>query len=239
MNKRIWELDAFRGLCVLGMVVFHLIFDVVEMYRLIPWQYPAWFAFVRDWGGVLFLLLSGICATLGSRSLRRGLIVLGCGTLVSAVTWGMYLLRLAGPGILIRFGVLQCLGLCMIAWSLFKKCPAWLLLILGSAMVALGLYLRTVVLVDVPWLVFLGFLYPGFYSADYFPLFPHLGFFLLGAVLGRTVYRKKESLFPGANPHNPLIRGLTLAGKWSLPIYMVHQPVLAGLVGLMAYFVNS
>ncbi len=239
MKKRIWELDAFRGLCVLGMVLCHLIYDLVEMYRLISWEYPRWFMFVRDWGGVLFLLLSGVCATLGSRGFRRGLIVLGCGTLVSAVTWGMYLLKFAGPGIVIRFGVLQCLGLCMILWTACKRLPTWVLAVLGAVFVAAGLYLYNVILVDFPWLVFLGFLYPGFYSADYFPLLPHFGFFLLGAVLGRTVYSKKETLFPRADPGNPLIRTFTLIGKWSLPIYMTHQAVLAGLVGLIAYIVNS
>ena len=36
--KRIWELDAFRGLCVLGMVIVHLVFDVVYLYRLVDWE---------------------------------------------------------------------------------------------------------------------------------------------------------------------------------------------------------
>ena len=77
MKKRIWELDAFRGLCVIGMVIVHLVYDLVDLYRIVDWSYPDWFAFVKDWGGLLFLVLSGICVTLGSRSIRRGLIVLG------------------------------------------------------------------------------------------------------------------------------------------------------------------
>ena len=35
MKKRIWELDAFRGICILGMVVVHLLFDMVYLYRLV------------------------------------------------------------------------------------------------------------------------------------------------------------------------------------------------------------
>ena len=38
MKKRIWELDAFRGICILGVVVVHLIFDLVDMYRIIDWD---------------------------------------------------------------------------------------------------------------------------------------------------------------------------------------------------------
>lgn len=230
MKKRIWELDAFRGICILGMVAVHLVYDLVDLYRLIDWEYPALFAFVKDWGGVLFLLISGISATLGSRSVRRGLMVLGCGMLVTAVTAGMYLLRFAGEGIIIWFGVLQCLGVCMILWALFKKCPTWVLAVTGCVLAAAGLYLRNVTLVDFPWLIPFGFTYQGFASSDYFPLLPNLGFFLLGAVLGRTVYAKKESLFPRVSPKNPIVRFLNFFGKHSLLIYMLHQPVLTCLV---------
>ncbi len=238
MKNRIWELDAFRGLCVLGMVAVHLIFDLVVLYRLIPVELPAAFNFIQLWGGVLFLVISGISATLGSRSIRRGLIVLGCGMTVFIVTLSMYLLGLADKGMIIWFGVLQCLGVCMLLWAGFKKLPTWLLAVLGVGMIAAGLYLRSVILVDFPWLVWLGFLYPGFVSADYFPLLPHLGFFLLGAVLGRTVYGKKVSLLPRVNVKNPLIRFLTGCGKLSLPIYMLHQPVITGIVWLIAILVR-
>ena len=160
-KQRIWELDALRGICVLGMVAVHFVYDLVELYALVDWQYPALFAFVKDWGGVLFLLISGICVTLGSRSVRRGLIVLACGALVSAVTAGMYLLNLADRSILIYFGVLHCLGLCMILWPLFRRLPPWALAAAGAVLVAAGLYLRGI-RVDFPWLVFLGFTPEGF-----------------------------------------------------------------------------
>ena len=100
MKKRIWELDVFRGICILGMVLVHFIYDLVELYGIIDWSYPAVFSFVKDWGGVLFLLLSGVCATLGSRSVRRGLIVFACGLVCTAVTAGMYLLGFAGKYII-------------------------------------------------------------------------------------------------------------------------------------------
>lgn len=234
MKKRVWELDAFRGLCVLGMVVMHLLFDIVVLYRLVQWEYPPILTFLSQWGGVLFILISGISATLGSHSVRRGLAVFGCGMVITAVTIAMYLLRIADKSIIIYFGVLQCLGVCMILWGVLKKCPTWLLTVSGVIFAAIGLVLYNVVLVDFPWLMPLGFVYPGFASADYFPILPHLGFFLLGAVIGRTVYGKKRSLFPGADPRNPVIRFLTLVGRASLPVYMLHQPVIAFLVWLLS-----
>ena len=56
MKKRIWELDAFRGLCIIGVVLVHLVYDLVDLYGIVKWEYPAWFAFIKDWGGILFLL---------------------------------------------------------------------------------------------------------------------------------------------------------------------------------------
>lgn len=232
-KQRIWELDALRGICVLGMVAVHFVYDLVELYALVDWQYPALFAFVKDWGGVLFLLISGICVTLGSRSVRRGLIVLACGALVSAVTAGMYLLNLADRSILIYFGVLHCLGLCMILWPLFRRLPPWALAAAGAVLVAAGLYLRGI-RVDFPWLVFLGFTPEGFLSSDYFPLLPNLGFFLLGAFLGRTVYKSGQSLLPRVNAQTPCLRFFRFCGRQSLLIYLLHQPALAGILGLVS-----
>lgn len=226
MKQRIWELDALRGLCILAVLVFHLIFDLVEVFGLIRWQYPEWFVLVRDWGGVVFLVLSGICVTLGTKSTRRGLIVLGSGMVCTAVTVGMTFFGFH-HSIIIYFGVLHCLGTCMLLWPLFKKCPWWALLPLGLAVIGLGFWSQTL-RVETPWLIPFGLMYPGFSSSDYFPLLPHLGFFLLGAVLGKTLYREKKSLLPKAQTAS-LIRPLTFCGRHSLWIYLLHQPVLYGI----------
>lgn len=235
MKNRIWELDAFRGLCVLGMVIVHFIFDLTELYGLIRWDAPALFSFVQNWGGILFLLLSGICATLGSRSIRRGIIVFFCGILCTVVTAGMYLLDMAESYIVIRFGVLHCLGLCMILWALFKKLPTWLLAVTGAVIITLGFLFRGMV-VETPWLFPLGLVSRGFSSSDYFPLLPNLGFFLVGSVLGRTLYRSRQSLLPGVNTQTPVLRFLGFCGRQSLLIYLLHQPVLSGVCMLLCLF---
>lgn len=233
MKKRIWELDALRGLCILGMVVVHFVYDLVELYGLIKWDYPPLFTFVQQWGGVLFLLISGICVTLGSRCIRRGALVFGCGMVVSAVTFGMYHFGFSGKGIIIYFGVLHCLGACMLLWPVFRKLPHWALALFGAVLVAVGLYLRTLPGVNFPWLMPLGLPWEGFASSDYFPLLPYLGFFLLGSALGKSVYRNKESLLPRVNTNHFLIRFFLLCGKQSLWIYMLHQPILSGIFFLI------
>lgn len=218
MKKRIWELDAVRGLCIVGMVAVHLVFDL---------QIPtgAAFAFVQNWGGVLFFLISGLCVTLGSHPVKRGLLVLGAGLLCTGVTWIMCALSMMPGYMVIRFGVLHCLGICMLLWPVFRKLPVWLLTVLGIFLSVLGIYLTERIVVDFSGFAWLGLLYPGYSSADYFPLLPYLGFFLVGAVLGRILYRKKESLLPGIGDFW-LFRALQWCGRHSLILYLLHQPVL-------------
>lgn len=236
-RKRIWELDALRGICILGMVTIHAAFDLVDLLQVVSWQFPPLLSFIQNWGGVLFLLISGICATLGSRSVRRGLIVFTCGMIVTAVTIGLYLLGFADQSIIIYFGVLHCLGVCMMLWHFLRKLPTRALGVLGGVLAAVGLILRRFT-VDTPYLIWLGLTFPGFATADYFPLLPHLGFFLLGAFLGRTLYRKQESLLPRAPVGNPMIRFACFCGRHSLAIYLLHQPVFALLATAVAWLLR-
>ena len=233
MKKRIWELDALRGLCVLGMVLVHLIYNVVELYGFISWDYPQWFVLLKDWGGLLFLLISGICVTLGSHPVRRGLLVFACGLLCTAVTGAMVLLDYADSSMVIWFGVLHCLGLCMLLWPLFSRMPGYLAALIAIAVIFTGFYFDQNIRVSTPWLIPFGLFYPGFTTPDYFPLLPYLGFFLLGAVLGKLIYKSKTTLFPKANPQNPIIFSLVKVGQYSLWIYLLHQPVLTALCYLL------
>lgn len=233
MKKRIWELDVLRGVCILGMVVVHLIYDLQTFFSLPFLADSRLFDLIKQWGGVLFLLISGICVTLGSHPVRRGLIVFACGLICSAVTAGMYFLNMADKSIIIYFGVLHCLGVCMLLWPLFKRLPVWALGLLGLGLTVLGLWISGNVVVDFPWLIPLGLVPGDFASSDYFPLLSNLGFFLVGAFLGKTLYRKKETLLPRVNPANPVLAFLTRLGKWSLPVYLLHQPIITGLLYLI------
>lgn len=235
MKKRIWELDALRGVFLIAIMFFHLIYDLVYLFDLVNLTTPLarkLFQFGNDWGGTPFLLLSGLCATIGSRPGKRAIAVLCGGIVISLVTTGMYLLGFADKGIIIYFGVLHCIGCCMLLWILFRKLPTPVLLILGVVFAAVGLYLRHHVYVEFPWLIFLGFVTRSFASSDFFPLLPNFGYFLIGASLGRTLYKDKHTRLPKVNERNPIIRFFSFFGKNSLLIYLLHQPILAGLIGL-------
>ena len=235
MKQRIWELDAARGLCVLGMVIIHFIYDLSSLYGLFPMPNNPIYVILKDWGGILFLLISGICVTLGKRPVKRGLLVFCCGLAVTAVTVGMYLLGLSGKGIIIYFGVLHCLGVCMMLWPLLNRLPKWALAVLGVSLAAVGLSFMYGLRVDSPFLFPFGLMRWDFVSSDYFPILPNLGYFLIGAFLGKTLYAKKESLFPKANTTNLFIRFFLWWGKMSLPVYLLHQPLIAGMIGLLVF----
>ena len=231
-SKRIWELDALRGLCVLGMIGLHFLYDLTELWGLLPRNYPRWVAFLMNRGGILFLLISGISATFGSHSFRRGVLVFACGMLCTAATLVLHLTGFS-KSILIYFGTLHCLGVCMMLWPWAKHLPTPLLTSLGILTAAIGIRLQNHS-VSFPWLIPLGFVPRGFASSDYFPLFPNLGFFLLGAVLGKYLYPQKQSLLPRFPAGNRPVRLLTFCGRHALPLYLLHQPVLAGICGLWA-----
>lgn len=236
MNKRIWELDVFRGIMLLIMISFHLAYDLVYLFGLVRLSTPFArdvFRFCSNWAGAPFLFISGICVTFSSHPVRRGLQVIGCGMVITAVTVGMYLLSFADDGIIIYFGVLQCLGVCMLLWPFVKKLPTPVLLLLGIVLSAVGLYWKFNVRVDFPWLIPLGLASHTFSSSDYFPLLPNFGYFLVGAFLGRKFYPVRKTLFPKYDPPRHAIpKFLCFCGRHSLLIYMIHQPVLAALVGI-------
>ena len=232
MKNRIWELDALRGICILCVMVFHFVYDITDLYRLVNWTLPEAFLFLQQWGGTVFLLLSGICATLGSRSVRRGIVVFTCGLLCNAVTAGMYYFDWATKNIIIYFGVLHCLGVCMILWPLFKKMHPFSLISLSAVLVAIGFVLMDMRGSSI-WLVPIGLVPYGFSSSDYFPILPHAGFFLFGAALGKLIYREQKSLLPKVNASNPILKFLQLCGRHSLWIYLLHQPILNGICWLL------
>ena len=230
-KPRIWELDALRGVCILCVIVVHFLFDL-SFFGGLDLTLPAWYVFIQEYGGAIFVVLSGVCVTLGSKSVRRGLIVFSCGMLITAVTYGMYRLGMSGADVVVKFGVLHLLGVCMLVYPAFKKLPPATLTVLGLVIAITGYAIRGII-VPQRWLFPLGLTYEGFTSSDYFPLFPQLGYFLIGAAIGKTAYREKKTLLPGAFQQTPVARFFCWCGRQSLFIYLLHQPIVYGLLELV------
>ena len=231
-------LDTVRGVCILSMVAYHGMYDLVDIFGLPSAWYTGLPGYIWQqnicW---TFILLSGMCWQLSRHHVKRGLLLVGCGAAISLITW------LAMPSQRILYGVLNLLGLSALLLipldKLFRKVPAWaglggaLLLFALTKNVSRGsLGFEGLVLCQLPsWLyvtdllAVAGFPSPGFWSTDYFPLLPWFflfcaGYFLWG-LLSQSE-RAKERLASGVRP-------LSFLGRHSLVIYLAHQPVLMGV----------
>ena len=117
-ERLLWP-DVLRGLTVVSMVLFHGMWDAVFLFGLrAPW-YMALPGYL--WQQSIcwtFILLSGFCFRLGRHPVRRGLQVSALGLLVTAVT------VLFMPEDRVVFGVLTCIGACMLLTAGLEK-AAW------------------------------------------------------------------------------------------------------------------
>ena len=228
-------LDTVRGVCILSMVAYHGMYDLVDIFGLPSAWYTGLPGYI--WQQSIcwtFILLSGMCWQLSRRHVKRGLLLVGCGAAITAVTW------LVMPSQRILYGVLNLLGLSALLLipldKVFRKIPAWaglggaLLLFALTKNVSRGsLGFEGLVLCQLPrWLyttdllAVVGFPSPSFWSTDYFPLLPWFFLFCAGYFLWSLLDkspRAKELLRPGLRP-------LSFLGRHSLVIYLIHQPAL-------------
>ncbi len=234
-RRRIWEIDFLRGLAIILMVGYHLLFDLGEfrgVRRFLGFSTDlstfAWTAAHHFFAG-LFVLLSGISSTLSRNNIRRGLRLLAVSFAVTAVTY------LFDPASSIFFGILQCLAVSMLIYGAALKNAGPLGCAAGGAIViGLGAALRMLtrgVVVPFDWLLPFGITSPTFSSYDYFPLLPWFGIFLAGAALGKSVYAPKQSLIPWRLPES----FINTAGRHSLLIYILHQPIILGVFYLLGW----
>ncbi|MFA5223438.1 MAG: heparan-alpha-glucosaminide N-acetyltransferase domain-containing protein [Bacilli bacterium] len=134
--KRIFEIDLLRGLLIIMMVVDHLAYDFGQLAPsfflvsdapqalrdLIEWcnnyWYEAWRINFRYAVIALFFILSGLSTYLSRNSIKRGMVVLGFGAIISIFSY--FLSITLKSDLFIFFGIILCLGLAMITYSLFR-----------------------------------------------------------------------------------------------------------------------
>lgn len=229
-RKRIDIIDALRGLAVILMVIHHLLFDLVEFLGAPAWLFsnPVFDIMHYIFAG-LFIFLSGLSSQFSRSNVKRGLKVL---TIAMALTLVTSLPVINMP---IRFGVLHLLGFCMLfygltrrAWDKIPRAAAplvYVTLLVGSALAT------SLIHIDAPYLWMFGWLNAGFFSADYFPIFPWMFVFLLGTWAGIYVIENK---MPGWF-YEKRIAFFPLVGRKALIIYILHQPILYAIVMAISY----
>lgn len=229
---RIESMDALRGLCVVLMCFHHFFYDLAAFLGAPWWIFnnPVFNVLHYIFAG-LFILLSGVSSRFSRSNLKRGAKLLAVALALTLVTWLGDLLgeKLMGqePGVLIVFGVLHMLALCMLFYGLTAKfwdrLPDWFMVPLCVFCTVLAARLTNGLTVARPeWAFPFGFITESFYSADYFPMFPWLFVFLLGTWLGGKIRAGKlpERFYSAKFPFFPRV------GRHALLIYILHQPAL-------------
>ncbi|MCB8820852.1 heparan-alpha-glucosaminide N-acetyltransferase [Microvirga rosea] len=231
--KQRWDiLDVARGLAILAMVVYHFSWDL-SFLKLIAADIvaiPAWRWFARCIAGS-FLFLSGIGLVLAHAQgmrwrafLRRLAKVGGAAVLITVATY------FAFPDSFIFFGILHCIAVSGVLALPFLRLPP-LLVLLFAAFCLAAPWLFTSPALDQPWLDWLGLGSTDPVTNDYVPIFPWFGLVLAGVAAGKALTSRPEILrLAQWRARDRLSGGLKWAGRKSLPIYLIHQVVLLGLL---------
>lgn len=248
--RRIPELDWLRGAALSLMILHHAIFDLYHYYSVdrLAFQNDGWFRFVaRPAVIAVFILVSGVCTVFSRDNRRRGLRMGGVALVLTLVTWLANRLLWRGFGI-IFFNVIHVLAASTLLYALWEAgerragskrgaVSAAALLIAGGLLAVVPAAtvpleaLRPTWLTAVLWRVYP----PGPPLMDAMALFPWVGVFLMGAGLGRLLYPERRSLVPGwVERRGGVSRGLEWMGRHALWIYLLHQPILLGLLRLLA-----
>ena len=245
-STRFAGIDALRGAAMLWMTTYHFCFDLQHFgyTRQNFYEDPFW-TWQRTGIVSLFLLCAGagqaIAVLQGQswpRFWRRWAQVVGCAALVSLGSWWMF------PHSWISFGVLHGMALMLLTvrWLLvrgwLRGATPWVLglgavlaapllsaLLQSHGSPALGAALQS------RWWNWLGVVTEKPPTEDWVPLLPWLGVMLWGAGAAQWWWQRRTSR--AVRTAGAAERALALLGRWSLSYYMLHQPVLIGL--LMAF----
>jgi uncharacterized membrane protein len=234
-KKERWPaIDVARGAAIAAMVAYHFAWDLsyLGFIETDVVAHRGWQLFARSIAAS-FLILVGIGLVLahggGVRApafLRRLAVIGGAALGITVVTWFVF------PDEYIFFGILHCIAVSSVLALPFLRLPAAAVLAVAGFCFAAPSWFTDPRL-DAPALAWLGLGSEAPLTNDYVPIFPWFGFVLMGLVAGRHVLPLAARLSaPGRLWTAAWSRGLIWAGRHSLAIYLVHQPVLLG--GLLA-----
>lgn len=228
---RVAALDLARAGALVAMAVFHFVFDLALFGFIAPdtamqpgWR---WLAYLTAGS---FLFLAGVSLWLAHGAVirwsgfwRRFAMLVAAACAISLAT------MIAMPDAFIFFGILHAIAAASLLGLAVRRLPALALIALAIIVLVLPQMTRFAFF-DPPWLWWTGLQATGIRSVDYVPLFPWLAPFLLGLACAKLMTR--AALWDGLMRWHPPSRmaALLWAGRNSLLVYLIHQPILIALV---------
>ena len=226
---RIAGLDALRGIAIVAMAIYHFCFDL-RYFGLTRADFehdPFWLA-ARSAILSSFLAIAGISMVLArkgvrsdARWLRHAAVIAGAALLVSAASYVMF------PRSYIWFGVLHAIAASLVVARPFVDRPL-AAVAAGAVVIAAGIVFSHPAF-DNRALGWIGFMTHKPVTEDYVPLFPWTGVLLLGIAAGHWLVRER---FAPLAPLGRVPGALRFLGRHGLVVYLVHQPLLIGLLWL-------
>jgi len=200
-------------------------------------------AFVEPMVVVIFAIVCGISCSFSKSNLKRGIELGVLALLITGVT------RLLGEEMMITFGVFHLFTVAILLWCLIdfichhdKIKTAFACGIIGVAIIVINQCLVAIWLQDHNAFsdtsngFFLGYFMVGkdsIPSADYQLIFPYVGWMLIGAALGPTLYMRKKSLIPPLGKVD-WYAPINFWGKYAMWVYVTHQVVIGAILGLIS-----
>jgi uncharacterized membrane protein len=237
-SQRFDTIDALRGAAIVWMTVYHFCFDLNHAGWLKQNFYtdPVW-----TWQRTAIVSLFLFCAGLGQaaavaqgqswpRFWKRWAQIAGCALLVTAGSWWMF------PKSFIYFGVLHGIALMLIVVRLSAGWGRWLW-VAGAVAIAMKplaawahMQWPQLDFLNLPTWNWMGLISRKPITEDYVPMFPWLGVMWWGVAAGQWMLAHRRLALQ--RPLSRLATPLAWMGRWSLTWYMLHQPILIGLVTL-------
>lgn len=227
--------DMLRGIAILAMIAYHLAWDFsyLRFWPINITEEIGWIVFQKlIAGGFLFLVGVGLVLAHG-RGMRwpkfwkRFAILAAAAIGVSVVTYFQFGEYFA------FFGILHAIALFSLMALPFLFAPVWVAALVGLAVLVLPLIWQSQLFAE-RWLAWIGFWPEPPQTADLVPIFPWFGVVLLGIVATRLVLASPLAERLARIQARGGLKGLAWLGRWSLIIYLVHQPLLYGGLELLA-----
>lgn len=245
--ERYWEIDAIRGLAILGMLVFHT-FAGLAFFHIVP-DNASFHRFYDAYvfGTALFILIAGTSMVLRHERMRghtdkeyykaliyRSLILFGIAICITIVSWIGSTVVTGTNRFLIIFGFLHMLSISMLIGIPLLKFKR-LNVIFGLIVMIIGIFIIPEIS-GPSWLMPIGIYEPGFATGvDYFPLLPWTGVLLLGIGLGNIFYPKGIRSYSIPDPKKLGTFFSKIGnGMITLTIYLVHAPLIFVILSIFS-----